>query len=71
MKNKLLLFFATLFLSFLGKAQTVDTEPQMADTFRSEGKIYVVIAVLAITFICLIGYLVYIDIKLRRLEKKD
>lgn len=45
-------------------------EPEMADLFRSEGKIYVVIAVLAITFLCLIGYLIYIDIKLRRLENK-
>ena len=46
-------------------------EPEMADLFRSEGKIYVVIAVLAITFLCLIGYLIYIDLKLRKLEKKN
>ena len=71
MKSKLFILFATLFLSLTGKAQTVGAEPQMADTFRSDGKIYVVIAVLAITFICLIAYLVYIDVKLRRLEKKD
>jgi cytochrome bd-type quinol oxidase subunit 1 len=45
-------------------------EPEMADLFRSEGKIYVVIAVLVIIFLCLIGYLIYIDIKLRRLENK-
>lgn len=45
-------------------------EPEMADVFRSEGKIYVVIAVLAITFICLIGYLIYIDLKVRKLEKR-
>jgi cytochrome bd-type quinol oxidase subunit 1 len=45
-------------------------EPEMADLFRSEGKIYVVIAVLAIIFLCLIAYLIYIDIKLRRLENK-
>lgn len=45
-------------------------EPEMADLFRSEGKIYVVIAVLAITFLCLIGYLIYIDIRLRKLENK-
>lgn len=50
-------------------AETVK-EPEMADLFRSEGKIYVVIAVLVITFVCLIGYLIYIDIKLRRLENK-
>ncbi len=43
--------------------------PQMADTFRSEGKIYVVIAVLSIIFVCLIAYLIYIDIKVKKLEK--
>jgi Na+/alanine symporter len=43
----------------------------MADTFRSEGKIYVVIAVLTIAFTCIIGYLVYIDIKLKKLENKN
>ena len=34
---------------------------EMADAFRSEGKIYVVIAVISIIFICLIGYLIYIE----------
>ena len=43
---------------------------EMADTFRSEGKIYVVITVISIIFMCLIGYLIYIDMKLRKLEKK-
>lgn len=69
MKNKIILFIAVL-IPFLGKAQEVISEPQMADTFRSEGKIYVVIAVLSIIFICLIGYLVHIDIKLKKLENK-
>lgn len=50
-------------------AQTVKA-PEMADLFRSEGKIYVVIAVLAITFLCLIGYLIYIDLKVRKLENR-
>lgn len=50
--------------------EQVVKEPEMADLFRSEGKIYVVIAVLAITFLCLIGYLIYIDLKLRKLENK-
>ena len=48
----------------------VSSEPQMADTFRSDGKIYVVITVISIIFICLIGYLIYIDTKLRKLENK-
>lgn len=48
----------------------VNDEPKMADLFRSEGKIYVVIAVLLIIFICLIGYLIYIDLKVKKLENK-
>lgn len=44
--------------------------PQMADTFRSEGKIYVVVLVLSIVFICLATYLIIIDRKLKKLEDK-
>ncbi len=68
MNNKIILFLVSILTPFLGKAQTV-AEPAMADTFRSEGKIYVVISVISIVFVCLISYLVYIDIKLRKLEK--
>jgi heme/copper-type cytochrome/quinol oxidase subunit 2 len=70
MKNRIILFITSLLVPFLGKAQTV-AAPEMADTFRSEGKIYVVITVISIIFICLIGYLMYIDIKLRKLENKN
>ncbi len=70
MKNKIILILASLLIPFFGIAQEVTVEPQMADTFRSEGKIYVVIAVISIIFICLISYLIYIDMKLRKLEKK-
>lgn len=70
MKNKIILILASLLIPFLGKAQEISAEPQMADTFRSEGKIYVVIAVLSIIFLCLTAYLVYIDIKLKNLENK-
>ena len=70
MKNKITLILASLLIPFFGIAQEVTVEPQMADTFRSEGKIYVVIAVISIIFVCLISYLIYIDMKLRKLEKK-
>jgi uncharacterized membrane protein YdbT with pleckstrin-like domain len=70
MKNKISLIIASLLIPFLGKAQEVVSEPQMADTFRSNGKIFVVIGVLAIIFICIVVYLVFIDIKLRKLENK-
>lgn len=71
MNNKIILFIAGLLIPFLGTAQEIVSEPQMADAFRSEGKIYVVIAVLSIIFLCLVGYLIYIDIKLKNLENKN
>jgi uncharacterized membrane protein YdbT with pleckstrin-like domain len=70
MKHKIILILASLLIPFFGIAQEVTAEPQMADTFRSEGKIYVVITVISIIFVCLIGYLIYIDMKLRKLENK-
>ncbi len=45
-------------------------EVEMADTMRSEGKIYVVVAILALILAGLIGYLVTIDRKATRLERK-
>ena len=71
MKNKFYLLLLTLFFSLAGIAQEEAAPVEMADTFRSEGKIYVVIAVLSIIFICLIGYLIYIDLKLKKLENKS
>lgn len=71
MNNKIILFIAGLLIPFLGRAQEIASEPQMANTFRSEGKIYVVVAVLAIVFLCIIGYLIYIDVKLKKMEKKN
>lgn len=45
-------------------------QPEMADTMRSEGKIYVVVVILLIIFFGLIGYLVVLDRKVTRIEKK-
>jgi CcmD family protein len=42
----------------------------MADTMRSEGKIYVVVAIMLIIFTGLIVYLVSLDRKVTRIEKK-
>jgi uncharacterized transporter YbjL len=71
MKNKVILILTVLLAPFLGIAQEISASPDMADAFRREGKIYVVIAVMSIIFICLIGYLIYIDIKLKKLENKN
>ncbi len=45
-------------------------EPQMADTFRKEGKIYVVIAVIGMIFVALVIFLVILERKLKNLENK-
>lgn len=42
---------------------------EMADLFRSEGKIYVVIAVLGIVFFGLAAYLIWMDRRLKKLEE--
>ncbi|MFT6054923.1 MAG: CcmD family protein [Roseivirga sp.] len=43
---------------------------EMADTMRSNGKIYVVVAVVMIIFIGLLGYTISIDRKISKLEKE-
>lgn len=50
----------------LAEAQT----PEMADVMRSEGKIYVVVAIILIVLIGLITYLFLLDRKLTRMEKQ-
>ena len=42
---------------------------EMADLMRSNGKIYVVVAVIAIIFIGLMAYLYRIDKRVKKLEK--
>ncbi len=43
---------------------------EMADTFRGEGKIYIVVGVILIIFIGLVVYLVMTDKKVKRLEEE-
>lgn len=61
---KKVILFIFLFTSLFVNAQ----EPQMADGMRAEGKIYVVIAVMATIFVCIIAYLIVIDRKVKKLE---
>lgn len=60
----LLAVVATLFFHAAG-AQNAE----MADTFRSEGKIYVVVAVILIVLGGLFAYLFLLDRKITRLER--
>jgi hypothetical protein len=45
-------------------------DAEMADTMRSEGKIYVVVAIIVVIFFGLITFLVYTDRKISKLEKR-
>jgi len=57
-----------LLVSLAAGAQ--NNNPDMADAMRSNGKIYVVVLVLATIFAGIIVYLVRIDRKISKLEKQ-
>lgn len=61
----ILALFVLLFPNILG-AQDVD----MADSFRKDGKIYVVVLVTAVVFLGIVIYLISIDRKLRKMEQE-
>jgi hypothetical protein len=65
--NKIVLICILSLLSLVTKAQDA---PQMADVLRENGKIYVVIGVISIIFLCLVVFLVYLERKLKKLEEK-
>ena len=44
---------------------------EMADTLRSNGKIYVVVLVLATIFAGIIAFLIYLDRKVTRIERNS
>lgn len=63
---KKILFLLFILQSFVLKAQEIE----MADTMRSNGKIYVVLAIVLILFIGLLVYLISIDKKLKSIENE-
>lgn len=52
------------------KAQTYSSEIEMATGMRSSGKIYVVVATIAIIFVGLAWYLFAMDKRISKLEDK-
>lgn len=58
-----------LLLSLSAMAQ--ENTPEMADKFRADGKIYVVVLVLATIFAGIIAYLVRLERKISKLEKEN
>ena len=63
-------FLLSTLLIFAISISAMCQEVEMADRLRSEGKIYVVVAILLTILVGMISYLVVIDRKASRLEKK-
>jgi len=60
----------TVFLMMQVVLMAQQADGDMADLFRSEGKIYVVIGVFAIIMVVLFIYLFMMDRKIRQLENR-
>jgi CcmD family protein len=67
---KKLLTLLCLTLSGLGVLAQGSNGTEMADAMRGSGKIYVVIATIAIIFVFLAIYLFTIDRRLKKIEKE-
>ena len=67
MARKISLLLTFLLMQVCLFAQTNDV--RMADTLRSNGKIYVVVAVIVTIFAGILLYLIRLDRKLTKLEK--
>jgi len=69
MIKKLLLSVVFTFLILFLFAQ--DSSAEMADSFRSNGKIYVVVAVMLTILAGIVFYLIRLDRKISKLEKNS
>jgi len=67
--RKILLLLALLLPALQPAAQAADI-PEMADSFRSDGKIYVVVAVVTVVLAGLLAFLISLDRKVSRLERE-
>ena len=67
--KKLILLFALTLISIAGFAQ--EKKVEMADVMRSNGRIYVVVAVVLFILIGLILYVWRLDRKISKLEKNN
>lgn len=56
-------------LLIIAGATAQESQPEMADAMRTDGKIYVVVLVLATIFAGIIAYLVRIERKISKIEK--
>lgn len=69
--NRLLFLLLSLCCTLAGQAQDINTKTGIGNTMRSNGRIYVVIAVILVILAGLIFYLVRLDRKIGKLEKQS
>lgn len=69
LRAALLLLLALLLPALHAVAQSAE-QPEMADALRQSGKIYVVVAVIAVVLAGLLFFLISLDRRLTRLEKE-
>ena len=70
MHSKKITAFKLLLLTALSSLAQTSGQVEMADAMHESGKIYVVVAVLSVVFIGIVIFLVTIERKVSRLEKK-
>lgn len=63
------LFSAFMIMPFFVNAQ--QNEVEMADVMRSNGKIYVVVSVISVVLAGILIFLITIDRKVRKMEKRS
>jgi tRNA(Phe) wybutosine-synthesizing methylase Tyw3 len=68
--NNLIKILLLLSLMFVNSSNAFSQEIEMADGLRSNGKIYVVVVVAAIVVSVILSYLITIDRKVSKLEKR-
>lgn len=64
------LMTSILMLNSIFAQTAVDNDIEMADSLVANGKIYIVVGVLSIVFVCIVAYLVALDRRISKLEKK-
>lgn len=63
-------FLSTVVLFLLSTSAFAQAEVEMADTMRSSGKIYVIVAIILIVLTGLLLYLILLDRKISRIERE-
>ena len=68
MNKNLLILVCLLFMANVHAQETTSLES--ASLMHQNGKIYVVITVIALVFLSLVGFLVYLERRISKMEKK-